>query len=179
MLQTEEEYELIQKCLQGNSASQKKLFDIFSGKMYSVCMRYASDPDLAQDFLQEGFIRLFKNLHQFRFEGSFEGWVRRIFIHTSIEFCRKKAKNMEVNGLEDLENVGFDENVLDKFNAESLLLLVQKLPTGYRTVFNLYAIEGYTHKEIAIELGISENTSKTQLRKARLGLIAMLNKEKD
>lgn len=179
MLQTEEEYELIQKCLQGNSASQKKLFDIFSGKMYSVCMRYASDPDLAQDFLQEGFIRLFKNLHQFRFEGSFEGWVRRIFIHTSIEFCRKNAKNMEVNGLEDLENVGFDENVLDKFNAESLLLLVQKLPTGYRTVFNLYAIEGYTHKEIAIELGISENTSKTQLRKARLGLIAMLNKEKD
>jgi len=179
MLQTEEEYELIQKCLQGNSVSQKKLFDIFSSRMYSVCMRYASDPDLAQDFLQEGFIRLFKNLHQFRFEGSFEGWVRRIFIHTSIEFCRKNAKNMEVNGLEELENIGFNESVLDKFNAESLLLMVQKLPLGYRTVFNLYAIEGYTHKEIAIELGISENTSKTQLRKARLGLIAMLNKEKE
>ncbi|MBX2984916.1 MAG: RNA polymerase sigma factor [Bacteroidia bacterium] len=174
MLQAEEEKDLVLKCLQGDAASQKKLFDIYSAKMYAVCLRYASDSDLAKDFLQEGFIRVFHKLEQFRFEGSFEGWMRRVFVTTALEFCRKQVKSVEETGIENYENLGFNNKILEKLNLQDLLKLISSLPTGYRTVFNLFVIEGYSHQEIARELKISENTSKTQLRKARLLLMSKI-----
>ncbi|MCK9482072.1 MAG: RNA polymerase sigma factor [Bacteroidia bacterium] len=178
MLPAEEEKDLVLKCLKGDAVSQKKLFDIYSAKMFAVCMRYASDSDMAKDFLQEGFIRVFQKLEQFRFEGSFEGWLRRIFVTTALEFCRKQVKSIEDSGIDNYENIGFDTKIIEKLNVQDLLKLISSLPTGYRTVFNLYVIEGYSHQEIAKELNISENTSKTQLRKARLVLMSKIKKDK-
>lgn len=175
MLTTKEEKELVTGCLRGEAASQKKLFDIFSGKMYAVCLRYATEYNLAQDFLQEGFIRVYNKLSQFRHEGSLEGWMRRIFVHTAIEYFRKqKIKLEEIN--EEAYQLKDDYNeILSKLNVQDLLSLIGTLPNGYRTVFNLYVIEGYSHMEIANILGVSESTSKTQLRKARLMLMDKLN----
>ncbi|MCO6494183.1 MAG: sigma-70 family RNA polymerase sigma factor [Bacteroidetes bacterium] len=178
MLQAEEEKDLVLKCLQGDAASQKKLFDIYSAKMYAVCLRYASDTELAKDFLQEGFIRVFQKLGQFRFEGSFEGWIRRVFVTTALEYCRKQVKSVEEIGIEYYENLGYDNKIPENLNMKDLLKLISSLPTGYRTVFNLFVIEGYSHQEIAKELDISENTSKTQLRKARLFLISKIKEER-
>jgi len=175
MSQSQQEKELVKSCLQGNATSQKKLFEIYSAKMYAICLRYSSDRDQAKDLLQEGFIRTFAKLEQFRFEGSFEGWMKRIFVTTALEFYRKESKSPEETGLENYENLGEKENTLDKLNLQDLLETISTLPAGYRTVFNLYVIEGYSHQEIADELGISESTSKSQLRKARLQLISKIN----
>lgn len=171
----EEEKRLIAACLKGNSASQQKLFDKFSGKMFAVCLRYAADSDQAKDLLQESFIRVFTKLQQFQFKGSFEGWIRRITIHTAIEHYRKEVKNRNVIDIEFAHHVGQEPNVLDKLQTQDLMQLINKLPLGYKTVFNLYVIDGYSHQEIATQLGISENTSKSQLRKARHFLINLLS----
>lgn len=175
MSQSQQEKELVINCLQGNAASQKKLFEIYSAKMYAICLRYSPDREQAKDLLQEGFIRTFKKLEQFRFEGSFEGWMKRIFVTTALEYCRKEAKSPEETGLENYENLGEKESTLDRLNLQDLLETISTLPAGYRTVFNLFVIEGYSHQEIADELGISESTSKSQLHKARLQLISKIN----
>lgn len=160
--------DLIRGCIDGNKHMQEQLYERFAPKMYAVCLRYANNAGDAQDLLQEGFIKIFKNLHHFRGEGSFEGWVRRVFVNTSIEYFRKKSARLsmvsekEENSLEDT-----DISALDNLAEKDLLRIVQELSPGYRTVFNLYVVEGFSHKEIGERLGISEGTSKSQLARAK------------
>ena len=146
---------------------QEELYKRFAPKMYAVCLRYANNPENAQDLLQEGFIKIFRNLDRFRGEGSFEGWIRRIFINTSIEYYRKKTNVFITSEKEELMVQDHSLNALDKLAEKDIIKLVQELSPGYRTVFNLYAIEGYSHKEIGVMLNISEGTSKSQLARAK------------
>ncbi len=173
-----DERQLVNACLKGDSKAQKQLYERFAPKMFGVCLRYAKDDDTAQDYLQEGFIRVFNNLDKFRFEGSFEGWIRRIVVNTALEKLRKVdviKNSVEVEkALFTTDDV---EQVMDQINAGELLQLIQTLPTGFRTVFNLYAIEGYTHQEIGKMLHISEGTSKSQYSRARQWLQLRLNKK--
>lgn len=168
------ERELVLRCLEKDVKSQKALYHKYSPVMFAVCMRYAGNKENARDMLQESFIKVFDGLKFFRFEGSFEGWIKRVAVNTCLDF-NKKIKNEPYNeALEDFGHVGQQESISDKLNASDLFGLLQKLPVGYRTVFNLYAIEGYSHNEVAEMLGVSENTSKTQLFKARKMLQVML-----
>lgn len=167
--------ELIDKCLKGETKAQKALFDKFAPKMMTVCLRYVSDYERAEDVLQDGFIKVFKNLEKFKHEGSFEGWIRRTMINTSLDHLRK-GKNAPIDtDISEAEYLAGDsENSLSQLRVEEIMALIQKMPTGYRTVFNLFAIEGYSHQEIADELGVTESTSKTQYRKARNYLINII-----
>jgi RNA polymerase sigma-70 factor (ECF subfamily) len=130
-------------------------------------MRYAAESNSAQDLLQEGFVKIFKNIDKFRGDGSFEGWIRRIFVNTCLEFVRKKANMYVVQDTETVKVEYQDENALQKLMKEDLMEMIQSLSTGYRTIFNLYVIEGYSHKEIAELLNVTEGTSKSQLARAR------------
>ncbi len=174
MSNTLSEQELVKKCLQGEKNAQELLFKTFANKMFAVCLRYSNAREDAEDILQEGFVKAFKNLKMFEFKGSFEGWLRRIFVNTAIEHHRKNAKWMYSEDVQEVNIENGDISILQRLRAEDLLKLVQKLPAGYRTVFNLFAIEGFTHQEIAAQLQISENTSKTQLFKARATLQKMI-----
>ena len=160
--------QLVEGCLLNKRQAQYQLYELMSAKMFAVCMRYCSNKEYAQDILQEGFVKVFTNLDKFRWDGSFEGWVRRIFVNTAIEHFRKESKLFPIT---DSETVLMYYPVIDDINhqleLEDLMSLVQKLSTGYRTIFNLYVIEGYSHKEIAEMLKISEGTSKSQLARAR------------
>lgn len=162
------ESDLIKGSIAGDRRMQEELYRRFAPKMYAVCLRYANNTNDAQDLLQEGFIKVYKNLHRFRAEGSFEGWVRRVFVNTSIEHFRKKTAQLssvsekEENTIEDA-----DITALDSLAEKDIINLVQELSPGYRTVFNLYVVEGYSHKEIGEMLGISEGTSKSQLARAK------------
>jgi RNA polymerase sigma-70 factor (ECF subfamily) len=159
--------DLIRGCLSGSSQMQELLYNRFAPKMYAVCLRYSNNADDAQDLLQEGFIKIFKNLDRFRAEGSFEGWVRRVFVNTSIEHYRRKVNLTSTSEREEtlIEDGSF--TALDKLAEKDIIKLVQDLSPGYRAVFNMYAIEGYSHKEIGTILGISEGTSKSQLARAK------------
>ena len=161
------ETDLIRGCLAGDSRMQEELYHRFAPKMYAVCLRYSNNTDDAQDLLQEGFIKIFKNLDRFRAEGSFEGWIRRVFVNTSIEHYRKKANLFSTVEQEKVLVEDHSSNALDKLAEKDIIKLVQDLSPGYRTVFNMYAIEGYSHKEIGAMLGISEGTSKSQLARAK------------
>jgi RNA polymerase sigma factor (sigma-70 family) len=172
--------ELIDKCLKGDQRAQKALFEKFSRKMMSVCMRYVSDREQAEDVLQDGFVKVFGHLNSFKREGSFEGWIRRTMINTALDHIRKKQKlNLDVDISEADYLVGEAEKSLGKMRVEELMLIINDMPTGYRTVFNLYAIEGYTHQEIADELGVTESTSKTQFRKARTYLMSIIGEREN
>lgn len=153
---------------------QHELYNRFSGRMYAVCLRYAGSAEEAQDILQEGFIKVFKKLDSFRNEGSFEGWIRRIFVNTAIEHFRRKRYLMPVTEKEENTIEGKYTSALDDLGAKDIMALVQELSPGYRTVFNMYVVEGYTHKEIADMLGISEGTSKSQLSRAKVILQDMV-----
>jgi RNA polymerase sigma factor (sigma-70 family) len=154
---------------------QEALYNRLSGKMYSVCLRYAGNADDAQDLLQEGFIKVYKNLEKYRGDGSFEGWVRRIFVNTSIEQYRKKSIALQKST--DVENVVIEDkewSVLDNLAERDILKMIQELSPGYKVVFNMHVIEGYSHKEIADTLGINEGTSKSQLARAKVVLQKMV-----
>lgn len=162
------EERLIKGSLEGNARIQKQLYDRYSPAMYGICLRYAGDPDEAADILQEGFIKVFIRLGDYRYEGSFEGWIRRIIINTAINHLMRLKKFQYHEDLEGIEREAIpDPTILDRLQHRDLIRLVQHLPPGYRMVFNLYEIEGYSHKEIAEMMGISVNTSKTQLLHAR------------
>ncbi|MEO1409751.1 MAG: RNA polymerase sigma factor [Bacteroidota bacterium] len=166
-------------CLAGKRQSQALLYNYFAPKMFGICLRYASDYHSAEDILQEGFIKVFNNLYRFRGEGSFEGWLKRIFINTAIEYYRKSLnlkKNVE---LDKAPEPTYASTAIGRLATADLLKLVQKLPPGYRTVFNLYAIEGFAHREIGEMLGISEGTSKSQLARARETLKKMIKSEEE
>lgn len=155
---------------------QEELYRRFSSRMYAVCLRYAGKAEEAEDILQEGFIKVFKKLDSYRGDGSFDGWVRRIFVNTAIEHFRRKKYLMPVTEKEENTIEGKSISVLDDLAARDIMALVQELSPGYRTVFNMYVVEGYTHKEIADMLGISEGTSKSQLSRAKVILQEMVKK---
>jgi len=160
--------DIVKGCLQKDIQSQEAFYHRFAGKMFGVCLRFSSNKLDAEDLLQEGFIRAFGNLHRFRFEGSLEGWIKKIMIHTALNVYKKQLKfPKEVEIYEVMEHATFSEDALSRLSREDLLRIIHCLPVGYRTVFNLFVIEGYTHKEIGLMLGISENTSKSQLFRAK------------
>lgn len=159
---------LIHSCNKGNQISQRKLFEIFAPKMLGVCMRYFTSKQEAEDILQEGFIKVYTNLHNYNFKGSFEGWIRRIMVNTALDTIRKNMKyrdDVELNSVDF--KVTAEAHIVENISKDELLVLIHELPPGYRAVFNLFAIEGYSHKEIAAMLEISENTSKSQFSRAK------------
>jgi RNA polymerase sigma factor (sigma-70 family) len=158
---------LIERCLKGERRAQRELFDRFAGKLLYLCRRYAADDAEAEDMMQEGFIRVFKNLHKYKGEGSFEGWVRRVFVNTAIKYYHRMQKHSGHVQIETAINAQLAPGALAQLSEQELLKLIQALPEGYRVVFNMYAIEGYSHKEISEVLGIGESTSRSQLVKAR------------
>lgn len=170
------EHDLIKGCLDGDRRMQEELYKRFSPKMYGVCLRYAKDTEEAQDILQDGFVKVFKKLDHFRGEGSFEGWVRRIFVNTAIEYFRRKKYVQPVTEKEENTIEGNFTSVLDELGEKDILDLVNQLSPGYKTVFNMYVVEGYSHKEIADMLGISEGTSKSQLSRAKAILQDLVRK---
>lgn len=162
------ESDLIKGCIEGDKRMHEELYNRFASKMYAVCLRYTNNSDDAQDLLQEGFIKVYRNLHRFRAEGSFEGWIRRVFINSSIEHFRKKsAKLSTVSDKEEGTIPDNDISALDTLAERDIIALIQGLSPGYRTVFNLYVVEGYSHREIGELLNISEGTSKSQLARAK------------
>ncbi|WP_461449651.1 RNA polymerase sigma factor [Mucilaginibacter sp.] len=163
-------------CLRNERKYQEQLYTILSPKMMAVCMRYAKDRDEAQDILQEGFVKLFKNLHNYRGEGSLEGWIRRIMVHSAISRYRKAKTIVLVDDFGENSNMhaGTSDNG-NKLEADDLQELINKLPDSYRSVFRMYAIEGFSHQEIADALGISELLSRTNLCRARVILKNNLN----
>jgi len=161
------EADLIEGCIRGDRKMQYELYERFAPKMFGVCLRYASNNEEAEDILQEGFIKVFKKIGSYRNEGSFEGWIRRIFVNTAIEHFRRKIHLQPITEKEESTVEGKYLSILDTLAEKDIVQLVQQLSPGYRTVFNMYVIEGYSHKQIAEELGISEGTSKSQLSRAK------------
>lgn len=186
-----DEDNLLKECLSGNARAQKLLYEKYARKMFGVCLRYASDKSMAEDFMQEGFIRIFMKLGSFKSQGSLEGWMRRIIVNTALESLRKKdilRNSLELSNPDQpyhemMQGVVTDpvaeqeveEN--DKYHvpAEVLYRMINEMPVGFRTVFNLYAVEDYSHKEIGSMLEISEGTSKSQYARARAWLQKRLN----
>jgi RNA polymerase sigma factor (sigma-70 family) len=166
--------QLIEDCLKGNARSQRRLFQRFAGKMMTVCRRYACDLHEAEDMLQEAFIKVFNNLGQYRFEGSLEGWIRRIVVHSALKILQKKKIWFTDVAAEAETLVSDDAGAIAGLGAEELLTLISGLPEGYRVVFNLNVLEGYDHNEIGDLLGISPATSRSQLLKARRALQAKI-----
>ncbi len=171
--------DLIAGCVNGDRKMQYELYQRYAPKMFGVCLRYAGNTEEAEDVLQEGFIKIFKKIGSFRGEGSFEGWIRRIFVNTAIEHFRRKSYLQPITEKEEGTVEGQYLSVLDDLAAKDIINLVQQLSPGYRTVFNMYVVEGYTHKQIADILGISEGTSKSQLSRAKLILQDMVVKNID
>ena len=164
-----DEEQLIAGCKEGKPWAQKEIFERYSGVMLSVCVRYVTDRETARDILKDGFIKLYTKIDTFSGSGSFAGWVRRIFVTTSLEYLRQNDALKQRASIEEYGNSipDNDATVLDKISADDLMECIAKLPDGYRTVFNLYAIEGYSHPEIAEMLGINESTSRSQFMRAR------------
>lgn len=165
-MHTEEDF--IQRCLDNDPQAQEELYTYFAPKMFGICLRFTKNKMEAEDVLQEGFIKIFTYLKDYRSEGSLEGWMRRTMINTAINYYKKRAKQFSDIQIEQIEITEDEaESAIDKLSTNELLSVIQELPDGYRMVFNLSAIEGFTHKEIGNMLGISENTSKSQLSRAR------------
>ncbi len=168
---------IINDCKQGNHVAQQKLFEYLSPKMMTICLRYLGNREEAEDVCQMSFVKLFKNIQEYNKEGSFEGWVRRIFVNTSLDQIRKNKKTKYDVSVDDVDyRIENNDFTLENMAAEDILKLVEQMPTGYRTVFNMFAIEGFSHKEIAVHLEITENTSKSQFKRARGYLMNSLEK---
>jgi len=176
-LMTEEA--LIYGCLHNDPSAQRELYNRYSPKMLSVCYRYAQNREDAEDMLQEGFIKVFTQINTFQNKGAFEGWIRRIIVHTCINFLKKYKKFSESV---DLDHAGYiqvkEETIPSLMQAKQVVECIRLLPVGYKTVLNLYAIEGYSHKEIADMLEIEESTSRSQYTRAKAMLEAILIKKK-
>jgi RNA polymerase sigma factor (sigma-70 family) len=169
------EQSIIAGCLQNDPLAQRELYNRYSPKMLSVCYRFAQNREDAEDMLQEGFIKVFTQIHTFQNKGAFEGWVRRIIIHTCINLLKKNKKFHEQLSLEYAETVQFrEETIPSMMQARQVVECIRQLPLGYRTVLNLYAIEGFSHKEIGTMLDIEESTSRSQYTRAKNMLETML-----
>jgi RNA polymerase sigma factor (sigma-70 family) len=164
---------LVKGCLRGEPRYQQTLYDKYKVEMFMLCLRYSKNRAEAEDFLQDGFMQVFRDLHQFDLEkGSLQGWVRKVVLNKVLQQLRKKKLQFAPADVSEYANVlpMQAENILSMLSAKEITQLIQDLPEGYKTVFNLYMVEGYSHQEIADTFGISVNTSKTQLHKARLAL---------
>lgn len=160
--------ELADRCLAGERAAQELLWKLYAAKNYTVCKRYFDRDEDAQDALQEGFIRVFNNLNQWQGEGPLGAWLRRVIVNTSLNLLKsKKRRGIQLPAEQVAEIADHDFDAFGQMNEEDIINLIRQMPEGYRTVFNLFAIEGYAHQEIAEILGVSENTSKTQFHKAK------------
>ncbi len=169
---------MISGCRRNNAAAQEALYNRFSPKMLGVCYRYAKNREDAEDMLQEGLIKVFNQIHQFRNEGSLEGWIRRIIVHTCINVLKKNKKFSDCIDLIHANDVFVREEMIPSImQAKQIVECIRSLPLGYRTVLNLYAIEGYAHKEIAMLLNIEESTSRSQYTRAKAMLHEILIKK--
>ncbi|MGV3686652.1 MAG: RNA polymerase sigma factor [Daejeonella sp.] len=158
---------LLEGCKKGDRKAQEHLYKMLAPKMMGVCMRYAKDTYEAEDILQLGFIKVFQKVAEFRGEGSFEGWIRRIMVNSAIESYRKNLRTLNIIDIDEVHDQPQSTFDMSGLELKDLMKLVQQLSNGYRLVFNMYVIEGFSHKEIAKELGISEGASKSQLSRAR------------
>lgn len=159
---------LVKECIKGNAKAQRLLFDKFSQKMLGVCLRYTKSQDEAEDALQEGFVKAFSKLKDFSNQGSLEGWIRRIMVNTSLDAIRKNTKFMKDVSIDTVDyQIGNEDFIVEGLNAEDLMKLINSMPDGYKVIFNMFAIEGYSHQEISTTLGISESTSKSQYMRAK------------
>lgn len=162
------EEELIKRCLKNDALAQRMLYDKIGPKMMGVCLRYMGNTEEAQDVLQDGFIKVFDKMKGFSGAGSFEGWARRIFVNTALDAIRKNKKLKYHADIDDVAySLKFDDYIFETLAAEDLIDVLQQIPVGYKTVFNLYVIEGYSHKEIADMMNITESTSKSQFSRAK------------
>ena len=173
------EQQMIALCKKGDRAAQKALFDLLSPKMFAICIRYMGSREAAEDVLQEGFISLFSKLDSYSGEGSFEGWARKVFVNTALMTLRRNDVMKQTEDIEIARNVtGSETSALQDMSYKELLDVVAELPPGFRTVFNLFLVEGYSHKEISEILGISEATSRSQLQRARVMLQNKIKRQK-
>jgi len=163
-----DEQQLIAGCKKGNRLAQRELYDKYAPRMLAVCMRYVNDRETARDLLQEGFIKVFTCIDSYSSLGSFEGWVRKVFVNGALEYLRKTDVLREATDLDNApELVQPEASVLSNISAAELMKMIQQLPAGFRAVFNLFAIEGYSHREIGEMLKITESTSRSQYTRAR------------
>ncbi len=171
---------LIDGCINGKPKARKELFRRFHKVLLGTCLRYSRDKHEAEDILLEGFIQIYAKIESYSYNGSFEGWLKRIMVNTAIDYFRKNKKENLHHNIDDFNDiVSADIDVLNQLSAKEILNLIQTLPQGYRITFNLFAIEGYSHKEISKKLHVTESTSKSQVRKARLWLIKKLKENYD
>ena len=174
------EQDLLRLAKNGNPRAQKAIFDRLAPKMSAVCLRYMGDPMAAEDVLQDGFVTLFSKLDSFSGVGSFEGWARKIFVNTALMSLRKSDVLKDSGDIEEARSLtGGGTTAMQDIGYKELMEMVAALPTGFRTVFNMYVIEGYSHKEIGEALGISENTSRSQLQRARTLLQSKIRESSD
>jgi RNA polymerase sigma-70 factor (ECF subfamily) len=170
------EKQLIEGCKRGDRKAQKELYEMYSRKMMGVCLRYIGDRESARDLLQDGFIKVFTSIESYSGNGSFEGWIRKIFVNCALEYLRKSDVLREAVGFDlSIDQIGFDDLIISEISASELLKLVQDLPNSLRAVFNLFAIEGYSHKEVAKMMDISESTSRSQYVRAKQLLQSRIN----
>jgi RNA polymerase sigma-70 factor (ECF subfamily) len=168
------EQEIIEGCKKGKASFQEKLYQLYSRRMMAVCIRYTKSRFEAEDIFHEAFVKVFKNLNNYN-GGSFEGWMRRIFVNTAINYYHKNRKYQEQLDYSTIEESSpSEEDIVSNLSGKELLLLIDQLPEGYKLVFNLYEVEGYTHREVGEMLGIAEGTSKSQLAKAKMHLKKIL-----
>lgn len=172
-----DQQQLVKECLKNRRASQKQLYNLFAEGMLGVCYRYTKSMSDAEDVLQEGFIKVFNKLHQYNNEGELGGWIRRIMVTTALNFLKRNAKYQYDLGFDNttLHPVAAD-NPEVQLDAKELASLIRQLPSGYQAIFNLHAVEGYTHVEIGELLGISEGTSRSQYARARALLLTWIKK---
>ena len=172
-------------CLKNDRRSQQRLYEMFYGKMLSVCMRYTNNMDQAQDLVQEGFIKVFDNLHKYKHDGSFEGWVRRIFVNNAIDSFRRKKQDhilphddfRLLNLADDTDEHAFMDEEVKEIEPKHVMAAMQQLTPAYQMVFNLYVMENMSHQDIADKLGINIGTSKSNLSKARVNMRKILSKQ--
>lgn len=173
------EQSILAGCLNNDPSAQRELYNHYSPKMLSVCYRFANSREDAEDMLQEGFIKVFTQMHTFQNKGAFEGWIRRIIVHTCINFLKKNKKFSNSIDLEQADYLEVKEETMPSvMQARQIIECIRLLPLGYRTVLNLYAMEGYSHKEIADMLDIEESTSRSQYTRAKSMLEAILIKKR-
>lgn len=172
--------EVIQGCVNGDKLSQTKLYNLFAAEMFVVCIRYSANREEAQETLQDGFLKVYQNIHQFKYAGSFEGWIKKIMVNCALNKFRNRSKmDAAIIVQPNEDDFVSDEAIISKLNAKDLLNMIQLLPASCRMVFNLYVFEGLKHHEIAKVLGVSEGTSKSNFSYAK-GILkqAVLNSMK-
>jgi RNA polymerase sigma-70 factor (ECF subfamily) len=174
-----EHYQLVKDCLKEKPAAQKQLYQLFAGPMLGICYRYTKSMADAEDVLQEGFVKVFRSLHQYKSEGELGAWVRRIMVNTAINYLKRNSRYQSEMLFPDDQLHPVDTNDPEvQMNAKELAEMIRQLPTGYQTIFNMHAVEGFTHVEIGALLGIHEGTSRSQYARARSLLISWMDRQK-